>query len=512
MQLRGFMNHLTASATWLPHDTQLIVACLLALASIIVLIAVLKIAPYLAILIGTFIAGAAAGQPLENVSSAFSKGAGGILGDVGMIIALGAMLGALMAESGAAEKLVDAMLKRSSNRMLPWMMALVAIVIGLPLFFEVGLVMMVPIIFVMAQRSGQPVLRIAIPALAGMTTLHALLPPHPGPLIAVGALHADLGLTLALGFIAAIPAVILAGPVYGMWLSPRLARRRSLNGISPIAASAGDSIGASLSASASAAHTASSAPEAGNEQRHAGGKARLHGPGDQAGALRKPWEQPSFAAALTTILLPVILMLGRTVARLALPRTSTVAIVLDFLGEPLVALTLTVVLAIVLFGWKTGRSRNDVSAILRRSVPPIAILLLTIGAGGGLKQTLVMAGISDTVGKIATGSHLPLLLLAYLIAVALRQATGSATVATTTTAGIVAPLVSHLAPTLTSLIALSIGAGSVFFCHVNDAGFWMVREYFGLELKETIWVWSLLQTIVSVVGLLMVMLMWQVLV
>jgi len=498
------MNHLTASATWLPHDTQLIVACLVALASIIFLIAVLRIAPYLAILIGTFIAGAAAGQPLENVSSAFSKGAGGILGDVGMIIALGAMLGALMAESGAAEKLVDAMLKRSSNRMLPWMMALVAIVIGLPLFFEVGLVMMVPIIFVMAQRSGQPVLRIAIPALAGMTTLHALLPPHPGPLIAVGALHADLGLTLVLGFIAAIPAVILAGPLYGMWLSPRLARSRSLKGLSPIDASAGDSIGATLSANAAAAHDAGGGHAVGDQRGQQGGEHRgVHG---------RHWEQPSFASALSTILLPVILMLGRTVARLALPRTSAVAVVLDFLGEPLVALTLTVVLAIVLFGWKTGRSRNDVSAILRRSVPPIAILLLTIGAGGGLKQTLVMAGISDTVGKIATGSHLPLLLLAYLIAVALRQATGSATVATTTTAGIVAPLVTHLAPTLTSLIALSIGAGSVFFCHVNDAGFWMVREYFGLELKETIWVWSLLQTIVSVVGLLMVMLMWQVLV
>ena len=482
------MNHLTASAAWLPHDTQLIVACLLALASIVLLIAVLKIAPYLAILIGTFIAGAAAGQPLENVSSAFSKGAGGILGDVGMIIALGAMLGALMAESGAAEKLVDAMLKRSSNRMLPWMMALVAIVIGLPLFFEVGLVMMVPIIFVMAQRSGQPVLRIAIPALAGMTTLHALLPPHPGPLIAVGALHADLGLTLLLGFIAAIPAVVLAGPVYGMWLAPRLARARDRKGVASIEDSVGDSIGASLSANAAAAHNTP------------GTSTRTH------------WEQPSFASALSTILLPVILMLGRTVARLTLPRDSSVAIVLDFLGEPLVALTLTVVLAIVLFGWKTGRSRDDVSATLRRSVPPIAILLLTIGAGGGLKQTLVMAGISDTVGKIATGSHLPLLLLAYLIAVALRQATGSATVATTTTAGIVAPLVGHLAPTLTSLIALSIGAGSVFFCHVNDAGFWMVREYFGLDLKETIRVWSLLQTIVSVVGLLMVMLMWQLLV
>ena len=489
------MNHLVASAIWLPHDTQLIVACVLALASIIFLIAVLRIAPYLAILIGTFVAGAAAGQPLENVSSAFSKGAGGILGDVGMIIALGAMLGALMAESGAAEKLVDAMLKRSSNKMLPWMMALVAIVIGLPLFFEVGLVMMVPIIFVMAQRSGQPVLRIAIPALAGMTTLHALLPPHPGPLIAVGALHADLGLTLVLGFIAAIPAIILAGPLYGMWLSPRLNRIRSTGG--------NDSIGATLSAGA--AHALD------DEHKRNGVDGGNGDNGSGAFASAKHWHQPSFASALIVILLPVILMLGRTVARLTLSPSMGMATVLDFLGEPLVALTLTVVLAIVLFGWKTGRSRNEVSAILRRSVPPIAILLLTIGAGGGLKQTLVMSGISDTVGKIATGSHLPLLLLAYLIAVALRQATGSATVATTTTAGIVAPLVGHLAPTATSLIALSIGAGSVFFCHVNDAGFWMVREYFGLELKETIWVWSILQTIVSVVGLAMVMLMWQVL-
>ncbi|MGI4857470.1 MAG: GntP family permease [Janthinobacterium lividum] len=480
------MNHTLAAAGWLPHDTQLIVAGALALATIIALIAVLKIAPYLAILVGTFVAGAAAGLPLEKVSSAFSHGAGALLGDVGIIIALGAMLGALMAESGAAERLVDAMLRHSSKRMLPWMMALVAIVVGLPLFFEVGLVMMVPIIFVMARRSGQPVLRIAIPALAGMTTLHALLPPHPGPLIAVSALHADLGLTLALGFVAAIPAVILAGPLYGMWLAPRLANRRR-GGIV-------ESIGESLSTEGPPAH----------------GDAAASGQTDEPGtAEQRAWRQPSFAAALTTILMPVVLMLGRTVARLALPGGSTLAEVLDFLGEPLIALTLTVLLAIVLFGWSTGRSRVEVGRILRRSAPPIAILLLTIGAGGGLKQTLVLAGISDTVGKIATGSHLPLLLLAYLIAVALRQATGSATVATTTTAGILAPLATHLAPAHASLIALSIGAGSVFFCHVNDAGFWMVREYFGLELKETIWVWSILQTIVSVVGLGMVMLMWQ---
>jgi GntP family gluconate:H+ symporter len=203
---RDIVNLTTTLAPWSSHDTQLIVSCVLGLALIIIFISVLKLAPFLSILVGTFAAGFSAGLPLEAVASAFSKGAGALLGDVGIIIALGAMLGALMAESGAADRLVSTILKHSTPRTLPWLMALVAIIVGLPLFFEVGLVMMVPIIFVMARRSQQPILRIAIPALAGMTTLHALLPPHPGPLIAVSALHADLGLTLGFGLIVAIPA------------------------------------------------------------------------------------------------------------------------------------------------------------------------------------------------------------------------------------------------------------------------------------------------------------------
>ncbi len=475
------MNHALAGSAWLPHDTQLIVACLLALATVVTLIAVLRIAPFFAILIGTFLAGAVAGLPMEKVAKAFSQGAGGLLGDVGVIIALGAMLGALMAESGAADQLVDAMLRRSTPRTLPWLMAGVSVIIGLPLFFEVGLVVMVPIIFVMARRAKQPVLRIAIPALAGMTTLHALLPPHPGPLIAVSALHADLGMTILLGLIAAIPAIIIAGPLYGMWLAPRLAAQRQKEGN---AGTGAEAIGASF------------------DSEHAVTKATA-GTG--------PHRRPSFGVSLITILLPVILMLGRTVARLLLPPASPLTQALEFLGEPIIALSVTVIVAIVGFGWTTGRGKNEVGDILRRSLPPICILLLTIGAGGGLKQTLVLAGISDTVSKVATGTHLPLVLLAYLIAICLRQATGSATVATTTTAGIVAPLATGMAATHGALLALSIGAGSVFFCHVNDAGFWMVREFFGLKLKETIWVWSLLQTIVSVVGIIMVLLMWQIL-
>ncbi|NWB47337.1 GntT/GntP/DsdX family permease [Pseudomonas gingeri] len=448
-------------AAWLAHDTRLIVCCLLAIATIIVLISLTKLPPFLSILIGTFVAGIGASLPPEEVAKAFSKGAGSLLGEAGIIISLGAMLGALMAESGAADRIASTLLRHARGKALPWVMALVAMVIGLPLFFEVGLVLMVPIIFVIARQSGQPLLKVAIPALAGMTTLHALMPPHPGPLIAVSALHADLGMTMLLGFCIAVPAVILAGPLYGIWLSKRMDVKEPAE------------LGALFTAKV--------------ETRR----------------------KPSFAISLLIILLPVLLMLGSTLAKVAMAPQSNLAITLKFLGEPLIALGIAVIAAVICLGWSIGMARDQVGSVLRKSLGPIAVLLLTIGAGGGLKQTLLEAGISDTISKVATGANMSYILLAWLIAVALRQATGSATVATTTTAGILAPLMAGLATTQSSLVALAIGAGSVFFCHVNDAGFWMVREYFGLQLKQTIWVWSVLQTIVSVVGLIGTLLLWQ---
>lgn len=449
-----------SAVAWVSHDTRLILCCLAAIVAIIVLISATRLPPFLSILIGTFVAGVGAGLPPEEVAKAFGKGAGAILGEAGIIIALGSMLGALMAESGAADRIASTLLGLGKGRGLPWVMAVVAMVIGLPLFFEVGLVMMVPIIFVMARRSDQPLLKIAIPALAGMTTLHALMPPHPGPLIAVAALHADLGLTMLLGFCIAVPAVILAGPLYGNWLSRRM----------PIEA-----------------------------------PAEIDALFNQQSAVAR---QPGFGISLLIILLPVLLMLGSTLAKVAMSADSGLAQTLRFLGEPLIALGLAVLAAVVFLGWGNGMAREQVGSILRKAIAPVAVLLLTIGAGGGLKQTLLDAGVSHTISKAADGAHLPYILLAWLIAVALRQATGSATVATTTTAGILAPMMAGLAATQSSLVALAIGAGSVFFCHVNDAGFWMVREYFGLQLKQTLWVWSVLQTIVSVVGLLGTSLLW----
>ncbi|TLU72060.1 GntP family permease [Lichenicoccus roseus] len=418
-------------AAWSPHDTRLILACAASLGVIVTLIGWLRVVPFLAIL----------------------------LGDIGLIIALGALLGGLVTESGAAARIVDAVVRDTRPGLLPWLVALAAMVIGLPLFFEVGLVIMIPVIFALAARAGLPVLRIAVPALAGLTTLHALVPPHPGPLIAIAALHADLGRTLGFGLLIAIPAAILAGPVYGNALAHHV-----VIGPMPI----------------------------------------------EPAPVAVP--RRSLALSIAVILLPVALMLCRTLAKLGLLPVP-VARTLDVVGEPVVALTLSVTFALVTLGWgmrNSGLGRVRAGETMRDSLAPIAVLLLTIGAGGGFKQVLVIAGISRTVAGIAAGTHMPVLVLAWLVAVLLRQATGSATVATTTTAGLLAPLLPglHMSPDHVALLVLAIGAGSVFFCHVNDAGFWMVREFFALRLRQTLLVWSVLQTIVSVVGLAGASLLW----
>ncbi|MBT0721761.1 gluconate transporter [Rosenbergiella collisarenosi] len=444
-------------------DSLILFSCIAALAAIILSIAYAKLPPFLAIFLGTILAGLIAGVPLEHIAKSFSKGAGGILGESGYIIAMGAMLGSLMANTGAADRLAEFIIAKTSSRLLPWVMAFTAMLIGLPLFFEVGLVLMLPLIATVSARSGQSLLRIAVPVLAGLTTLHALVPPHPGPIIAITTLHADMGLTLLLGIVIAIPAVIFAGPLYGKWLShkPSLATVTQLT---------------TLPASVPVARS------------------------------------PSLPLAIGVIILPALLMLARSLSLYIFNGQSALAQFFDFIGEPLIALTLTVLVALLTLGWRSGIEKKQLGEALTASIAPVAVLLLTIGAGGGLKGVLVEAGISQSITHFTHHTHAPLLLLAWGIAVALRQATGSATVATTTTAGIFAASFQGLPPLESSLIALSIGAGSVFFCHINDAGYWMIKSFFDLTLKQTLWIWSLLQTIVSLIGLMMVSILWWVLI
>lgn len=436
---------------------RLLVAVLLGIAVIVVLITWLEVHPFLALTLGSAVLAAAAGMPLEAAARSFGKGFGATAADVGVLIALGAMLGKLLADSGGADQVVDTILAGAGPRRLPWAMALIAFVIGIPMFFEVGLVLLVPVVILVARRGGHPLVRVGIPALAGLSVLHGLVPPHPGPLIAISALHANLGLTLALGVAVALPTVAVAGPLLAGVVS------RWVNAQPP----------AALVAQFEA-------------------------------AARRP-RRPGFAATLATILLPVVLMVARTIAAAALPPGRLHAALL-VLGSPLVALLLAVLLAMFTLGKGAGLSRHEISASVAGSLPAIAGILLIVGAGGGFKQAIVDTGVAAEISRLAGDLPVSPLLVGWTLAVLIRLATGSATVATTTAAGICAPLAATLDPLHDSLLVLAIGAGSLFLSHVNDAGFWLVKEYFGMSVGETLRSWSAMETVISVVGIVLVLL------
>ena len=455
-----------AVEAWTGHDTQLLVVAGLGIALIVVLIAKFKPHPFLALVLGSAFVGLASGVELPKIISNFEDGVGGVLKEVGLLIALGAMLGKLLADSGGANRVVDTLLAKAGGNRVVWSITLVAVIIGLPMFFEIGLVLLLPVIVLVTQRSKMPLMRIAIPALAGLSVLHGLVPPHPGPLIAISAVKAELGTTLALGLLVAIPTVIICGPLFS-----RLAAKWV-----PVGAPA-----------------------------VAGGIDTQHG-ADLEGVKR----QPSFAVTLMTIIFPVVLMLLKAVVDIIWPDAATapwIRVFFDFVGQPLVAMTLAVLLAIGTFGYAVGFTGNKITSKIGASLGPIAAILLIVGAGGGFKQTLIGAGVGDAVKKWAEGANMSVLVLGFLVAVALRLATGSATVATVTAAGIVAPLASSLTPTHAALLALAIGAGSLFLSHVNDAGFWLVKELFGLSVGQTFKTWSVMETLISVVGFAFVMLL-----
>jgi GntP family gluconate:H+ symporter len=433
---------------------QLVTAALVGIAVLVVAITLFKLHPFLALILGSLTVGAIAGRGMLDVVDSFSTGVGNTVSGVGVLIALGAMFGKLLADSGGADQIVDTIVGRSSPRMLPWSMAAIGAIIGLPMFFEIGLVLLMPVIFLVAKRAERSIISLGIPALAGLSAMHGFVPPHPGPLAAIDAVDANLGLTLGLGVIVAIPTIVVAGPVFA-----RFADRW-------VPVPAGDLYDASTD---------------------------------------KRERRPTFVATLATVLLPVVLMMGKAFGDILVDEGTTTRNVLDFIGEPFVALLIAVIVAIFTFGIATGMSKEDVSDVLSSSLPPIAGIILIVGAGGGFKQTLVDTGIAEVVADFVRDSGIPVLVIAWLVAVVIRVATGSATVATITAAGIMAPIAADLAGAEVSLLVLAIGAGSVFFSHVNDAGFWLVKEYFGLSVGQTIKSWSIMETVLSVMGLVVVL-------
>ncbi|MFH8341405.1 gluconate:H+ symporter [Streptomyces sp. AM6-12] len=438
---------------------QLGIAVLVGIAVIVLLITKFKLHAFLALTIGSLALGAAAGAPLDKVLTSFTTGLGATVASVGVLIALGATLGKLLADSGGADQIVDTILARAGGRAMPWAMVLIASVIGLPIFFEVGIVLLIPVVLMVAKRGNYSLMRIGIPALAGLSVMHGLIPPHPGPLVAISALHANLGVTLAFGILVAIPTVIVGGPLF-----------------SKVAARWVDV----------------PAPERMLPQRPS----------------QELTRRPSFAATLVTILLPVALMLLKALVDIVVDDpANTTQRAFDVIGAPLIALLAAVIVGFFTLGRPAGFSKERLQATVEKGLMPIAGILLIVGAGGGFKQTLIDCGVGQMILDVSRSWSIPAVLLAWLIAVVIRLATGSATVATVSAAGLVAPLAADMSTAHTALLVLAIGAGSLFFSFVNDAGFWLVKEYFGLTVGQTVKTWSIMETILSVVGGALVLLL-----
>ncbi|MEV7627554.1 SLC13 family permease [Actinoplanes sp. NPDC089786] len=470
--------------------TQLVLAAVLGIAVVILLIAWAKWHPFLALVLGAATLGIVAGAGPEAVVKSFTTGTGTTAGNVGLLIALGSMIGALLADSGGADGIVKRIVDRVSGGALPWAMAAVAALIGLPLFFEVGVVLLVPIVLLVARRTTVPLLQIGIPALAGLSVLHGLVPPHPGPLVAISSLNANLGLTLAFGLICAIPTVLVAGPIFGNFISKRVhVPLPALAGVPSSGSSSGADRPDAVATESGAAVSADATAE----------------PVERDDDKPKPTRNPGFWPAVLTVLLPIVLMLLRAIGELTLPDGNGLRDALTVAGEPVVALLAGVLVAMWSLGHRAGFDRRQTSAVIGGSLPPIAGILLIVAAGGGFKQVLVDVGVGNVVADAAKDANMSALLLGFLVAVGIRIATGSATVATITAAGIVAPLAGTLSTPEVSLLALAIGSGSLFFSHVNDAGFWLVKEYFGMTVGQTIKTWSVMETIISVVGFACVM-------
>src|ERR1700712_5300116 len=439
---------------------QLVLAFLAGIAVIVVLITLVKLHPFLSLIFGALTVGAVAGENLQTVLTSFATGFGETAASVGILIALGAMFAKLLADSGGADEIVDTIVGHSSPRMLPWAMALVGAIIGLPMFFEIGLVLLIPVIYLVSRRSQLSLITVGIPALAGLSAMHGFVPPHPGPLTAIGLLNADLGLTLALGVAVAVPTIILAGPLFG-----KLAGRWIVV----------------------------EAPDTFDADQFAEGAER---------------RRPSFGITLFSVLLPVALMLGKALADIIIDDdTNWLQKIFDSLGTPLVALLIAVIVGMFTLGRGAGMGRDELTKVVESGLPPVAGIILIVAAGGGFKQVLVDTGIGTLLADWAKGAHMSVIVLAWLIAVLIRLATGSATVATITASSLILGLTEGLPPGQLSLVVLAVGAGSLFFSHVNDAGFWLVNQYFRLSVLQTIKTWSIMETVLSVSGLAVVLLL-----
>jgi gluconate:H+ symporter, GntP family len=428
-------------------EIYLLLITLIAILIVIVGVSYFKWHAFISLLLASLFLAIFSGMDFHQIVSAYEDGVGGTLGHLIGIIALGTILGKMLAESGAGLVIAQFFIRTFGEKRLPWAMFISGFIIGIPVFFEVGILILLPLVISITKASKQNILRVGLPAIAGLSIVHGLVPPHPGALAAIGIYEADLGKVLLYSLVIALPAGILGGPLFAKWAEKKVI------------------------------------PE---------GEPTLIKVDDQFDNRK----MPSVGVSFLTILLPVILMLFGTFAPY-LPVNDHVISFLELIGSPLVAMLISVFVAFWLLGFRNGMDKKMIQKLIEDCLLPVSSIVLIVGAGGGFKQILIDSGIGNVIGEMSQALNLSPLVMAFVIAGLIRIATGSATVALTTAAGIVSPIIAGMSGVNLELLVIATGAGSLMFSHVNDAGFWMVKEYLGLNIKETFKTWTILETILS---------------
>jgi Gnt-I system high-affinity gluconate transporter len=421
---------------------------LLIVASLVLLITIAKLNPFISFLIVCILTGLLAGMDVMKIMQSIQKGIGDIMGSLLIILCMGAMLGKLIAVSGAANKISSALIGIAGTKHVQWALVLTAFIIGIPLFYGVGFVILVPLVIAVSIRFKLPAVYLGLPALAALSVIHGFLPPHPSPVALSQQFNANIGMTLFYGLIIAIPTIIIAGPLFSITL-----KKYTSKPLDVFVA-------------------------------------------EQLDEEKLPGVFPSLMAAF----LPVMLIgLDTLIVMLKLEK-NTFTTIIHVIGEPSIALLLSLLIATYTLGVRQGKTINSIMTPLAEAIKEVSLILLVISGAGALKQILLDSGLSEQMIRPIASLSMHPLFFAWLVAAIIRVSTGSATVAGLTTAGIVAPMIatSNVNP---CLIVLATGAGSLFFSHVNDPAFWMFKEYFNLTVKQTIKTWSTMETIVSVCGL-----------
>jgi GntP family gluconate:H+ symporter len=435
------------------HDVFLILSAGLAVLALVVLIAFVKLNPFITLVVVSLALGLVLGMPIGTIVKAFETGVGNTLGHIALVVALGTMLGKMMAESGGASRIATTLIDVFGQKRVHWAMMVVSLIVGLPVFWEVGFVLLIPIVFTVAKRTGTSIIKAGLPMAAGLSVVHALVPPHPAATMAVGEYHADVGMTVLYALLIGIPTAAIAGPIF----SAAIDKYITINRENPMA-----------------------------EQ-----------------LVVEPRELPGFGITIATVMLPVVMMLVGSWGPVWFGKDAPAGQWLAFFGNPVIALLVAALFSFVSLGTARGFSRETILKFTNECVGPTAIILLVIGAGGGFNRIMTEAGISQAMVNIGKSAQMSPLLLAWSIAALIRIATGSATVAMSTSAGIVAPLALATPGNRPELLVLATGSGALILSHVNDAGFWMVKEYFDITVGQTFKSWTVAETIISIVGLLL---------